>query len=639
MNRILVFTVAFSWLTSAQFPPIPDGLTVIHSQFNDNVTISYKEASQARPHFFQHAYGPSQTFICETTPGVRSFAGYVHLPPYVLAEHGVANQSWPINTFFWFFEARRRDPQNAPLLIWINGGPGASSSGNAFGNVGPCKVHSDTNSTYLNEWSWNNEANLMFIDQPVQVGLSYDTLQNITYNRINGNVTLLNDGDPIPEQNNTLAVGTWPSTDTYKTSFGSIDAAYALWHFAQAWFQEFPEHEASSVSLSGVSYGGKYGPAIFNFFEEQNQKIRNGTWKIPGEQYVLPLDTLIIDSGCIDLPGSWFSYPEMAVNNTYGIRAVNDTILEQMLHDLNREGGCLDQAYQCGNLSLEFDPFNLRLNESVNRVCNDAGRFCDRKVQGPYGNSERSFYDITVPESLSRAPPFTRAYLLRPHVQQALGMRVNWTSGSAWVGEANQRVGDFARPGWIHKLEYRLEKGIKVAFVYGDKDYICNWLGGEAVSLAINSTSTTPFPSSGYEDIHTNASYIGGTVRQYGPLSFSRVYQAGHGIAGLQPETAFRIIERAMAGVDIATGTHPILPDNADVYQSKGLKDTYSIKNEVLPTEVLQVCYLLDVNATCTDEQKDAIANGTAVIREYMLVDKNSTARFPQIVGSEIELP
>lgn len=313
---------------------------------------------------------------------------------------------------------------------------------------------------------------MMFIDQPVQVGLSYDTLQNITYNRINGNVTLLNN-DTIPEQNTTLAVGTWPSTDTYKTSLGSIDAAYALWHFAQAWFQEFPEHQTTSVSLSGVSYGGKYAPAIFAFFEEQNQKIKNHTWVVKGEQFILPLDTLIIDSGCIDLPHSWFSYPEMAVNNTYGIRAVNDTTLAEMLQNLNGPGGCLEQAYQCGNLSLQYDPLSRRLNSSVNLVCDKAGKFCDRKVQNLFNRSKRSVYDITVPASLSRAPPFSRAYMQRPHVQQALGMRVNWTSGSAWVAEANQRVGDFARPGWVGKLAYLLEQGVKIAFVYGDKDYIC----------------------------------------------------------------------------------------------------------------------------------------------------------------------
>jgi hypothetical protein len=99
----------------------------------------------------------SQSDICETTEGVRSYSGYVHLPAGSLADLGVQNQTYEINTFFWFFESRK-DPQNAPLSIWMNGGPGSSSMLGLLRENGPCFVNSDSNSTYLNEWSWNNEG-------------------------------------------------------------------------------------------------------------------------------------------------------------------------------------------------------------------------------------------------------------------------------------------------------------------------------------------------------------------------------------------------------------------------------------------------------------------------------------------------
>ena len=60
----------------------------------------------------------------------------------------------PVGRFFWFFESRK-DPHNAPLSIWLNGGPGGSSLMGALSENGPCFVGRDSNSTYLNPWSWS----------------------------------------------------------------------------------------------------------------------------------------------------------------------------------------------------------------------------------------------------------------------------------------------------------------------------------------------------------------------------------------------------------------------------------------------------------------------------------------------------
>lgn len=42
----------------------------------------------------------------------------------------------------------------------MNGGPGSSSMFGLLDEHGPCFVNSDSNSTYLNEWSWNNEGEI-----------------------------------------------------------------------------------------------------------------------------------------------------------------------------------------------------------------------------------------------------------------------------------------------------------------------------------------------------------------------------------------------------------------------------------------------------------------------------------------------
>jgi carboxypeptidase C (cathepsin A) len=113
-------------------------------------------------------------------------------------------------------------------------------------------------------------------------------------------------------------------------------------------------------------------------------------------------------------------------------------------------------------------------------------------------------------------------------VQAALGVPVNYTRGSSAVSNSFGIEGDFARGDSPRQIATLLEKGVKVALVYGDRDYACNWIGGERNSLRINYTGTEEFKSAGYQPIFTNPLAIGGQVRQYGNYSFSRVYQAGH---------------------------------------------------------------------------------------------------------------
>lgn len=248
-----------------------------------------------------------------------------------------------------------------------------------LGENGPCSVNSDSNSTTLNPWSWNNEANMLYLDQPVSVGLSYNTLQNITQDIVSGKVTPLKDDDPIPQQNSTYLVGTWSSMDPTTTSFGSTAAAAAAWHFLQTWTQEFPHYTPTDkrINLAAESYGGRYGPEFYSFFERQNERIRNGTLGWAGADQILELDTLIIISGCID-PIMYYSFPDIIWDNTYGLQLLNETIRNNMLYDLHQPNGCLAKFWQCGNASQLYDPVNGGVNRTVNEICKDATHFCDQ---------------------------------------------------------------------------------------------------------------------------------------------------------------------------------------------------------------------------------------------------------------------
>lgn len=472
-------------------------------------------------------------------------------------------------------------------------------------------------------------VNMLYLDQPVQVGFSYDSLANYTLDLVSGSLKAIKDGQTVLEQNSTLLVGTAASGITNSTSRGTRNAAIALWHFSQVWFQEFPGYHPndSRISLATESYGGRYGPGFTSFFQEQNDKIKNGTWKgDPGEQFILHLDTLLIINGCIDRQVQWPAYPIMAYNNTYGLQTVNESVYNSMVDAYSRPGGCRDQINECRSLATAFDPNNIGTNSTVNKVCSAAETFCTNNIRDPYLEySGRNYYDIGQKDPDPFTFPFYQGWLNQPHIQSALGVPLNFTQSSSAVSSAFRSIGDYPRPGWLEDLAYLLESGIKVTLVYGDRDYACNWYGGEAVSLAINHTYASDFHAAGYEGIQTNDSYIGGQVRQYGNLSFSRVYESGHEVPAYQPETAYQIFMRALFNKDIATGKIDTVSNSS--YHTSGPSDTLAIKNEVPEPEIM-FCYTRDTS-TCTEEQIESLQNGSAVVKDWIIVDANSTKRFP----------
>lgn len=189
--------------------------------------------------------------------------------------------------------------------------------------TGPCLIGSDSKSTSPNPWSWNNEVNMLYIDQPSQVGFSYDVPTNGTIRAVDyagwGPVLTTFPGDftdGVPEANYTNRVGTFSSQNLTTTADTTAHAAHALWHFAQTWFFEFPHYKPADdrISLWCESYGGHYGPGFLRFFQEQNDKIANGSSNEQGAQFI-HLDTLGIINGLLDVVIQGEAYITFPYNN------------------------------------------------------------------------------------------------------------------------------------------------------------------------------------------------------------------------------------------------------------------------------------------------------------------------------------
>ena len=134
-----------------------------------------------------------------------------------------------------FFESRN-DPENDPVVLWLNGGPGCSSLMGLFMELGPSSINRKLEVVY-NDHSWNNNASVIFIDQPVNVGFSYSS----------GQVT------------NTVAAG---------------KDIYAL---LTLFFKQFPEYAHQDFHISGESYAGHYIPVFAS--DRKSTRLNSSHWE------------------------------------------------------------------------------------------------------------------------------------------------------------------------------------------------------------------------------------------------------------------------------------------------------------------------------------------------------------------------
>lgn len=122
-----------------------------------------------------------------------------------------------------------------PLVLWLNGGPGCSSMEGAFMETGPFVFSETNNSMYVNPYSWNRNANMLYIESPAGVG--YSVLGDISNN----------------------------STDDVITGQDNLQA---LIYF----FTQFPEYVNNKFYIAGESYAGVYIPYLATYILNYNKQ-------------------------------------------------------------------------------------------------------------------------------------------------------------------------------------------------------------------------------------------------------------------------------------------------------------------------------------------------------------------------------
>ncbi|KAM0463312.1 hypothetical protein ACHAO4_000025 [Trichoderma viride] len=462
---------------------------------------------------------------------------------------------------------------------------------------------------------------MLYIDQPVGTSFSYATIQNGTLNVANPGppvFTPLQNSSQLLKTNATFMAATLDPRPLETTQNTTAQAARTIWQFAQVWFQEFPKYNTTNkeISIWGTSYGGFWSTGFMSHFITQNKLIAANQHKNENAT-VLPLGILGIANGCIDSRVEAFGYPHIAYNNTYGIQVYNESVYNEVMQQVVApKTGCYDAADACRALAKEGDPYGYGNNQTVNQACLIATDACFEKVVAPYMElSNTSSFDITYLNIASDVTDYFNGFFNQRWVQEDLAVRVNFTANdysyqTAFLTQTgNVMVQD------ISLLEHVLNNGVGVALVFGDRDYKCNWIGAENISLSMDYSAAASFRQAGYTDIQTNSSYKGGLVRQHGKVSFSRVFDAGHAVAAYQPQTVYEIFERSMFRKDIATGAQ----DVKDCFSTKGPLSSWATKNSVPSDSPENVCYTYVATDTCTDEQLGALANGTAVIVDFVV--------------------
>lgn len=176
-------------------------------------------------------------------------------------------------------------------------------------------------------------------------------------------------------------------------------------------------------------------------------------------------------------------------------------------------GGCREQVIACAELGTDA-------------ACSNATVFCnDHLLFKLHGDWNRN-YVLTPSERASEYPSDFIPWLTSSEVVSAIGAELPFTPGNKDIVQNFQDKGDWMRS-TKPQLEAIIDAGVRVVLYAGDADFLCNYMGLEALTDNLQTRFSTEYAKQEWTNF-TVGSVTAGIYKNAGTFSYARLFGAGH---------------------------------------------------------------------------------------------------------------
>ncbi|KAI8870391.1 alpha/beta-hydrolase [Ramicandelaber brevisporus] len=251
------------------------------------------------------------------------------------------------------------------------------------------------------------------------------------------------------------------------------------------------------------------------------------------------LESIGIGSGLIDPYHHVESYAKMACNSTYG-QVLPTEQCQQLDHIFQTE--CKPTIARCYQTLAKDD-------------CNAALNRCLVPQLELYFRSGLNSYDVRIKceEGYLCYPVYKtiEKYFNKPDVQAALGVNQTFQMVNLDIYMGYRQSGDWMSPAYLRLIPGLLRKGIRVLVYAGDADFVCTWYGAKAWMKDLDWYNKPVFNAAPDRAWSVDGKPAG-EVRSAGPLTFARVFGAGHAPSYDQPRPIQALTNRWLSNQPIA---------------------------------------------------------------------------------------